>query len=193
MEIDCVLASSSPRRRELLSKIGVSFTVDPAGIDETQRPGESPYHLVRRLAAAKAVAVALRHPHSLVIGSDTVVAQGGEVFGKPGSQANAFAMLERLSGKAHQVYTAVAVWSACEARGLVRVAIADVVFRPLSTDEIAAYVQTREPLDKAGGYAIQGQAGAWVQNFRGDQETVIGLPTTVVQALLTHFPRSCGG
>ncbi|POB11811.1 nucleoside triphosphate pyrophosphatase [Sulfobacillus sp. hq2] len=187
-----VLASSSPRRRELMQQIGLSFIVDPADIDESRRRGESPQALVRRLAVSKALTVAKRYPTRTVIGADTIVVQGDAVLGKPGTEQRAAAMLAQLSGNSHDVYTALAVWDGAKERGLVRVAAARVTFRTLTQDEILTYVHTGEPLDKAGAYAIQGRAGEWVTRLVGDKETVIGLPTAALQTLLQHIARSEG-
>jgi septum formation protein len=170
--------------------MGLPFVADPANIDESRRPGETPYHLVRRLAVSKALAVAGRHEGAVIIGSDTVVALGTEIMGKPGTAAKAQSMLERLSGKIHAVYTGVAVWSGTIHRGWAKVDKTAVEFRELSEDEIMDYVRTPEPLDKAGAYALQGTAALWVRSLQGDPQTVIGLPTKVLEALLRHIAGS---
>lgn len=184
-----MLASASPRRLELFRALGREFGVDVPDIDESPRPGEPPFCLVRRLAAAKAVTVGGRHPLACVVGADTVVALAGEIFGKPRDRGQAKAMLARLSGQTHQVFTGIAVWRAQEGRGYTRVCRSDITFRPLSPAEIAGYVATGESMDKAGAYAIQGGAGRWVENFRGSREAVIGLPTDLVRKLLAHWER----
>lgn len=145
--------------------------------------------LARRLAATKAVAGGLARPQAVIVGADTVVALGEEVFGKPGDVEEARAMLARLSGRTHHVYTGVAVFVPAAGVGRVRVAVAAVTFRPLSADEVAAYVATGEPFDKAGGYGIQGPAGRWVEAFRGNLETVVGLPLDVTEGLLEWADR----
>lgn len=181
-----VLASQSPRRIQLLKTLGFEFVVDPAEMDETARPQERADALVRRLATTKALIVGQRHPEAAILGSDTIVAKGTLLFGKPHTPDSAEEMLRKLSGTRHQVYTGVALWNPESGKGYVEVAVAHVTFRALSALEILEYVASGEPLDKAGAYAIQGQAGAWVTAFEGNLETVMGLPTDVVQKLLRH-------
>lgn len=186
-----VLASGSPRRRALLSQLGRPFTVEAAEVDETPRPGERPWALVRRLAAMKAVTVGerLAQPGTWTLGADTVVAAAGDILGKPADAAEARAMLRLLSGRTHQVYTGVALWDYGSGQGWVRVAVAAVTFRTLSPLEIEEYVAGGEPVGKAGAYAVQGRAGAWVTALRGNVETVIGLPLDVTQELLALAQR----
>ncbi len=181
-----VLASQSPRRIQLLETMGLQFLVDPAEMDETARPHERPDALVRRLAVTKALIVGQRHANASILGSDTIVAKGPGLFGKPHTPESAEDMLRKLSGTRHQVYTGVALWNPEAGKGYVEVAVAHVTFRALSALEILEYVASGEPLDKAGAYAIQGQAGSWVTAFEGNLETVMGLPTDVVQKLLRH-------
>ncbi|MCL7945222.1 Maf family protein [Marinobacter sp. ATCH36] len=177
-----VLASASPRRAELLRQIGLSFHVRPADIDETPGTGESPVHYVERLARGKALAVQAAEPSATVIGSDTSVVLGGRILGKPQNSQDAADMLRRLSGTTHQVLTAVAIASvnACESR----VSVTDVRFRGLSDEEINAYVATGEPMDKAGGYGIQGLGGIFVEELRGSYSAVVGLPLQETAELL---------
>ncbi|NMT65167.1 Maf family protein [Marinobacter orientalis] len=177
-----VLASASPRRAELLRQIGLSFRVCPADIDETPGSGESALHYVERLAREKALAAKLAEPGAIVIGSDTSVVLAGRILGKPRNRQHAMGMLRELSGATHQVMTAVAIASVndCEAR----VAVTDVRFRPLSGEEIAAYVATGEPMDKAGGYGIQGRGGIFVEELRGSYSAVVGLPLQETAELL---------
>lgn len=184
-----VLASGSPRRRELLSRLGVAFEVRAADIDETPRAGESPEALARRLALAKARAAA--RPGEVALGADTDVAVDGEILGKPADAADARRMLRRLSGRAHQVWSGVAlVEVAADGRPL-REAVAatrsDVRFRELGDDEIAAYAASGEPLDRAGAYAIQGGAAPFVAALEGDLSNVVGLPLAATRVLLTRF------
>ena len=174
---EVVLASGSPRRRELLRAIGVEPTVRPADVDETPRPGEDPAALVTRLAEAKAGA-APTDDHALVVAADTVVVLGSDVLGKPADAAEAREMLRRLSGRTHEVVTGVHV-----RRGDRRASAVETSedrFRPVTPDEIDSYVATGEPLDKAGAYAIQGGAGAFVEGLTGSRANVIGLPTATV-------------
>jgi len=185
-----VLASSSPRRRELLATLGVEFEVRPADADETPREGETPEPLVLRLALAKARAAA--RPGELVLGADTIVALDGEPLGKPADAAEARAMLARLSGRHHQVWTGVALVerSAVGARERALAVVTDVVFRTLEPAEIDAYVASGEPLDRAGAYAIQGGAAAFVASVDGSWSNVVGLPVGAVRELLARHGRS---
>ena len=168
-----VLGSASPRRRELLSLIGIPHEVVPADIDETEHPGEAPAAYVERLAREKAAAVARHAPDALVIGADTTVVIDGDILGKPADAADAARMLGRLSGRSHTVYTAVAV----EREGQVEseIEVVSVSVRPLSDGEIAAYIATREPMDKAGAYGIQGFGATIVERIDGDYFAVMGL------------------
>ena len=172
-----VLASSSPRRRELLTLIGIPHTVSPADIDETILPGEAPAPHAERLAREKAALVAERvargDGEALVIGADTIVVVDGDILGKPRDEASAAAMLRRLAGRSHTVFTAVAV-----ARGdrlVSGVEAVDVTFRAMSDEEIAAYIATGEPMDKAGAYGIQGYGATLVERIVGDYFAVMGL------------------
>ncbi len=169
-----VLASASPRRRDLLKEAGIGFDVDAPHIDETPRSGEAAADYVERMAREKAAAVAPRHPGRLVLGADTVVVIDDDVLGKPADAVDATRMLRRLSGHTHQVLTAVAVVSALATLATVERTL--VTMREIGDDEIAAYVASGEPLDKAGAYAIQGGAGPFVDRIEGSLDTVIGLP-----------------
>jgi septum formation protein len=169
-----VLASQSPRRRELLSLIGVPHTVRPADIDETYLPGEQPRAHAERLAREKASTVAAADPDALVIGSDTIVVVDGDVLGKPRDEAHAAQMLTRLSGRSHVVMTAVAVqWRGRERSA---VEVVGVTFHPLTVQDIHAYIATGEPMDKAGAYGIQGYGATIVERVDGDYFAVMGLP-----------------
>jgi septum formation protein len=177
-----LLASASPRRRDLLAAAGISFEVDPPTIDETRGPAEAAEAYVERMAREKATAAARRHSTRVVLAADTIVVVGERVLCKPTDAADAAAMLRALSGRAHVVMTAVAV-----ARdGIVRVAVdrTTVRMRPIGEGEISAYVSTGEPFDKAGAYAIQGGAQAFIEGIDGALDTVIGLPVGRVRALL---------
>jgi septum formation protein len=178
-----VLASASPRRRELLSQLGLRFTVSAADLDETPLAGEVADAYVLRLARAKARAVAQRHPGAWVLAADTTVALGSELLGKPSGPAEAREMLGRLSGHTHAVYTGVALAGRAEASTVVRTAV---TFRTLSAGEIDWYVGTGEPLDKAGAYAIQGRGGFLVAAVEGSPTNVIGLPLGETLDLLTR-------
>lgn len=186
-----ILASSSPRRRDLLRGLGLSFEIHPPDIDESPRTGEAPSHYVERLARLKAEAVATGEPGALVLGADTAVILDGEILGKPRDAAQARAMLERLSGREHTVLTAIALAGA--GRGF-RLVETRVDFRRASPEEIAWYVQTGEPLDKAGSYALQGGGGFLVSSLHGSVSGAIGLPLSETVDLLEEcrFPLPWG-
>jgi len=171
--VDVVLASSSPRRRELLALVGIPHVVMPADIDETPQPDEAPAALVTRLAREKALTVARAESHSLVVAADTVVVLDGEILGKPTSVADAEATIARLSGRTHTVATGIAC--ALNGRLVSDVEQVAVTFRRLDADEIRAYVATGEPMDKAGSYGIQGFGATIVQRIDGDYFAVMGL------------------
>ncbi|MEH6560088.1 MAG: Maf family protein [Marinobacter sp.] len=191
-----ILASASPRRSELLEQIGVRFSVQPAHIDETPRTAEMPGDYVERLAREKALAVAISFPGKLVLGSDTSVVLNAAILGKPSNEREAKAMLAKLSGTTHQVMTAIALAQGghCETC----LVTTQVTFRCLSDDEIAAYVATGEPMDKAGSYGIQGLGGIFVKELKGSYSAVVGLPLQETAALLAsagcpvwkHWPSS---
>lgn len=177
-----ILASSSPRRRQLLDLIGIAHEVQPANIDETMRAREVPRRHAERLAREKATKIATRDPDLITIGADTVVVINRKVLGKPRDEAEAIHMLSQLSGREHTVITAVAV-----ARGKkVRSAIEEVQvrFRRLRDDEIRAYVATGEPMDKAGAYGIQGYGATIVECIEGDYFAVMGLPLSRLTSLM---------
>ncbi len=169
-----VLASSSPRRRELLQRLGLDFTIRPADLDESLLPGEAPAAYVERLARAKAAAV----PGEIVLAADTTVALGAEILGKPQDPADAQRMLGMLSGREHSVFTGVATKSHS------RVVQTRVWFRPLTPEQIAWYSASPEPYDKAGGYAVQGLAAAFIERLDGSPTNVIGLPLPEALELL---------
>jgi septum formation protein len=201
-----VLASASPRRQELLREAGISFTVQPADVDETPQVGESPRECAERLAREKALAVAKTHPQEYVLGADTVVALDDIILGKPVDADDAARMLRLLSGRTHQVITGVCLvrpaargkkprtssaskktgGRSSEEKRNINVASETtlVTMLDLSDDEIGDYVATREPMDKAGAYAIQGMAARWIPRIEGDYSNVVGLPIKRVCELL---------
>jgi septum formation protein len=182
-----ILASGSPRRKELLGSLGLKFTVRPADIDETVRPGEGASTYALRVAQEKASSVAQQAPNALVLAADTIVVLDGEIFGKPRDRQDARERLARLSGRNHQVLTAVAF------DGTLRrawVQSTELRFRKLSSEEIAWYVDTGEPDDKSGGYAFQGIGTFMVESVTGSPSNVAGLPMgeTVKVLLEAGFP-----
>lgn len=177
-----ILASRSPRRAELLSRLGLTFEVLPAEIDESYLGDEMPVEHAERLAREKAIAVAREHPEALVVGSDTIVIVGSDVLGKPRDAADALRMLRRLSDREHQVYTGVAVvWGSRIHSAVEEVKVR---FRPLDDRECEEYVATGEPMDKAGAYGIQGFGSALVRSIEGDYFAVMGLPVVRTLELL---------
>jgi septum formation protein len=168
-----ILASASPRRRELLTLIGIEHEVMPANIDETLLNGETAVGHALRLAVEKADVIARQVPDAVVIAADTIVVVDGDILGKPRAREEATAMLRRLSGRSHRVHTAVAV--AADRRHESAVESVDVTFRALTDEEIAAYVATGEPMDKAGAYGIQGYGATIVERVDGDYFSVMGL------------------
>ena len=174
-----VLASASPRRRELLERIGVAIEVMPADVDETPAPGEPPMSYVRRVAGAKAAAVVGVAPGRWVLAADTVVEIDGVILGKPSGPGQAREMLDRLVGRTHRVITAFALRGPA-GEEIARDVATEVVFRAAPADQIAAYVRAGEWRDKAGAYAAQGMAAAFVTEVRGSFTNVVGLPLVEV-------------
>jgi nucleoside triphosphate pyrophosphatase len=184
-----ILASASPRRRELLTQAGFSFQVESIPVDEDPRPGEDPIHLVKRLAREKAEAVFNAQPKSrasddplLVLGADTVVVCDHEVLNKPVDDTDAARMLRLLAGRTHQVITGVCLISPLGVD--VAAETTRVTMLTLSDEEILAYVATREPMDKAGAYAIQGHASRWIPRIVGCYFNVVGLPVALVNTMI---------
>lgn len=187
-----ILASASPRRRELLAQAQIACTVEPSSIDESLLPGEAAAGYVQRLAVEKALAVCRSlqvrgplDPGTLVLGADTaVVLPDGTILGKPTGPADARRMLTELSGRTHSVMTGVAVVSASQT--LSDVEITHVTFNIILPSEIETYLRTGEPFDKAGAYAIQGYAARWIPRIEGDYTNVVGLPIARVVSLLAE-------
>ena len=169
-----VLASASPRRRELLAALGVDAAVRPVDVDESVRPGEPPGDYVERLAGAKAQAAAAQVPGAVVVGADTAVVLDGTIYGKPESEAVFRRMMGALGGRWHEVYTGVAVVR--DGRTALCTAVSRVRLRELDEAELARYWASGEPRDKAGGYAIQGLGALFVSEMRGSYSGVVGLP-----------------
>ncbi|HEX9111109.1 MAG TPA: Maf family protein [Terriglobales bacterium] len=177
-----ILASASPRRQELLRHAGIPFEVQPAGIPEDPLPGEGARECAERLAREKALAIAEKRPTDVVLGADTVVVIDGQILGKPANIADAARMLRTLSGREHEVITGVCLvasgqWSvASETTRVTMSAIGDA--------EIADYIASGEPMDKAGAYAVQGVASRWIPRIEGDYSNVVGLPVALVYRML---------
>ncbi len=182
-----VLASGSPRRKQLLEMLRIPFRVISPDVDEHVLPGEEPGHYVTRLSRAKAEAVVRRAPGEVVLAADTTVVLGGALFEKPTSQANAVEMLSRLQGQTHEVMTAVAV--ARDGELAQALDVSRVTFRPVDRATLEAYVATGEPMDKAGAYAIQGLGAPLIERVEGDFFGVMGLPLRLALDLLARFGR----
>jgi septum formation protein len=177
-----ILASASPRRSELLRDAGIVFEVQPADVPEDPLPGEPAKALAERLAREKAMAIARSRPTEVILGADTVVVIDGEILGKPADAGDAARMLRLLSGRRHEVITGVCLvaggqWSVASET-------TSVTMSEISDDEIAEYVATGEPMDKAGAYAIQGIASRWIPRIEGDYSNVVGLPVALVWRML---------
>jgi septum formation protein len=182
-----ILASASPRRRELLQQIGLSFQTAPAHVDERVMAGEEPETYAARLAEDKARSVAKKFSTGVIIAADTIVVLENAILGKPADAADAERMLVKLSGKMHRVITGLAVMDAVTGKMLTRTAITRVWFRNLSAHEITSYVATKEPLDKAGAYGIQGKGALLVERIDGCYFNVVGLPLVLLNEILKEF------
>ena len=177
-----VLASASPRRQELLRNAGIAFEVQPADIPEDPLPGELAKECAERLAREKALAIARQRPHDVVLGADTVVVVDGQLLGKPSDAADAARMLRLLSGRNHQVITGVCL--VVNGQPSVASETTVVTMSEITGEDIAAYVATGEPMDKAGAYAIQGIASRWIPRIEGDYSNVVGLPVALAHSML---------
>jgi septum formation protein len=180
-----ILASASSRRHELLSYLLSDFEIQVADIDETPHSGEMPEALVSRLANSKAHAIWLKNPDSIVIGADTIVTFGAEIFGKPLSQNDSMTILKKLSEQRHIVMTGVAMFGAN--KKISTVVRTEVEFTSLSDKQISAYWRTGEPHDKAGSYAIQGIGGKFVKQINGSYSNVVGLPLVATESMLAQM------
>jgi septum formation protein len=184
-----VLASASPRRAELLAAAGYTFTVEPADVDETGHPGETPEDYVRRVATDKARAVAARRRQAdaVVLAADTTVVVDGEILGKPADASDAARMLAALAGREHHVFTGVTALSG--GREVSEVVATRVRVLPLEPRDIEWYVATGEPMGKAGGYAIQGRASRFIDWIEGSWSNVVGLPLATVEQMIKRLKR----
>lgn len=185
-----ILASQSPRRRELLEYLTKNFTVCASGADELLPAGVGPGGAVTLLARRKARAVSESSPKALVVGADTLVAVGRDILGKPRDEADAARMLSLLAGRAHQVYTGVAL--CMDGREASFHSVTEVEMAPLTPAEIAWYISTGEPMDKAGAYGIQGAAARFIRRIAGDYFNVMGLPVNALYENLTNFLSAKG-
>jgi len=185
-----ILASASPRRSELLHNAGIRFSIEPAHVQEQVLPGELPLPYAQRLARDKARAIFAVHPDSVVLGADTIVVADEHLLEKPTGEQDAARMLRILSGRAHQVITGVCLFAPGFEQ--TNAEITEVRFSPLSDSEIVAYIATREPMDKAGAYAIQGIASRWVERVDGCYFNVVGLPVPRVYRMLCELQAATG-
>jgi septum formation protein len=183
-----VLASASPRRLELLTQAGVVFSVKVPGVDETPNVGESPQVMVERLALLKAATIAALEPEAYVIGADTTVFIDGRSLGKPESELEAFDMLMSIQGRTHQVWGGIAIVNEQQKVSRVWSHVTDVTMQAMSKQEIREYVATKEPLDKAGSYAIQGIGLQYVDSIRGSYSNVVGLNIASLLSVLRELP-----
>jgi septum formation protein len=181
-----ILASASPRRRELLTQTGLEFEVIPAHIDEMRHTGEDPAAYVQRLALEKAQAIHTTHPDCFVLGADTTVEIDGHALEKPTDRADAERMLRTLAGRVHHVHTGIALLSPQESKATQRVHLetTSVTFSAIEEAELAHYLDSGEPYDKAGAYGIQGYAARWIPRIDGDYFNVVGLPLAATVRLL---------
>jgi septum formation protein len=182
-----ILASASPRRRELLQKIGLKFEVDASNCAEEIDPALVPEELVRRISIDKAKAVASRHKNAVIIAADTIGVIGKRVLGKPHTAAEARKMLAQISGKAHLVITGLTVLDTATDKTITKTVTTKVYIKKLTRAEIDAYVATGEPLDKAGAYGIQGLGAVIVEKIKGDYYNVVGLPLSALMEVLKEF------
>ena len=182
-----VLASASPRRKELLEQMGLQFEVDPADHDEGKASASEPHGMAMELSLGKASAAARRHRKAVIIAADTLVVLGDRVFGKPHTDAQAREMLRDLNGRTHSVITGFTILDAETGKRLSRSVETRVHMRKLTLEEIDSYVRTKEPLDKAGGYAIQERGAILVERIEGDFSNVVGLPLAALAEGLKEF------
>ncbi|MEK6777778.1 MAG: Maf family protein [bacterium] len=182
-----ILASSSQRRRDLLMQTGLNFEVVPSSVEEEHQDGLSPPEIARTLAIEKAADVAARFTSVIVIGADTIVVLEGEILGKPGDPEEAFRILRKLSGKSHEVITALALIETESGRTITGEETTRVFFKELTDQEISAYISTGEPMDKAGAYGIQGKGILFIPRIEGCYTNVVGLPMMKLADMLREF------
>lgn len=185
-----ILASQSPRRKDLLKQIGLEFEIDPSNYEEDMSLKMEPSKLAEFLSLGKAKDVAQRHKDSIIISADTIVAIDGEIFGKPKTPERAKYMLQKLSGKAHSVITGFTIIDTETQKQILKSVETKVYFKNLSEQEMDAYIASGEPLDKGGGYAIQGMAALFVEKIEGDYFNIVGLPILALTTELKNFSVS---
>ncbi|MEW9670853.1 nucleoside triphosphate pyrophosphatase [Ammoniphilus sp. 3BR4] len=186
-EREIILASSSPRRQEMLRNLGLKFIIHPSGADESVDDGLKPDAIVEMLAERKAADVASQYSEGVVIGSDTIVVLEGKVLGKPNNEKDAFSMLSSLQGTTHSVFSGLAIIDAGADKKKIGHVETKVTMRPISSDEILRYIATKEPMDKAGSYAIQGLGSIFIEGIVGDYFSVVGLPVRLMAEYLEDF------
>jgi septum formation protein len=182
-----ILASASPRRKELLEKIGLRFKVEPSNYEEDMQSGLEPHEFAQKISLEKAEVVASRHKNAIVIAADTLIVSGSQILGKPHTENEARKILETINGKPHSVITGFSVIDTGENKTLSKSVETKVYIRKLTSAEIDAYVKSKEPLDKAGAYAIQGLGAVIVEKIEGDYFNVIGLPLSALTEALKEF------
>lgn len=182
-----ILASASPRRQELLKNLGLAFEVQVSDVDETLADIVLPAQMVEKLAERKAAAVAAERTQGLIIGADTIVVLENKPLGKPANHEEAVQMLSSLQGRSHEVYTGLAIIDAATGQSVVTHQVTAVRFKPLTMEQIKRYVETGEPMDKAGGYAVQGLAAIFIDSIRGCYFSVVGLPVAKLADSLRMF------
>jgi len=182
-----VLASASPRRKQLLEQIGLRFEVEPSDYEEDIAPGSEPHEMAKKLSLGKARAAALKHRKALIIAADTFVVFGDRILGKPRTNAEAREMLRALNGQAHSVISGFTILDTETGKVVSRSVETRVHMRKLTLREIDSYIRTEEPLDKAGGYAIQGRGAVLVERIEGDYFNVVGLPLSALADALREF------
>ncbi len=179
-----VLASKSPRRKELLELLGISFFVHPSNAEEKYNKGALPYEIVEQLALAKAKDVSSNYDDAIIIGTDTIVVYEGSILGKPKNKIEAFDMLKQLQGHTHQVFSGLALIDSATGKSIVSHRVTKVHMYPLTDSQINFYINTEEPLDKAGSYGIQGIGSLFIEKIEGDYFNVVGLPLSLLRELL---------
>lgn len=186
--MDIILASSSPRRKEILENTNIKFNIVKSDIEEQISEGESPEQVAMRLAFEKCMDVALKHEESLVIGADTIVVLDDMILGKPKDEQDAYYMLNKLSNSVHQVITGISLINLKGNKKIIDYVVSNVKFKDLSEEDIKDYIQTKESLDKAGSYGIQGYGALLVDEIQGDYFNIVGLPISRLSDLLKeHF------